>query len=81
VVLFIVTFWGATLLLTENVSTGAGIDASAPCYSRAEYIRVLPIVVAELELGNIKPVGWVERSENPSSCCGNHRKVMGFAAL
>jgi hypothetical protein len=38
----------------ESVSTGAGIDASATCYSRAENIRVLPIVVTKFKLGNVE---------------------------
>jgi len=41
-------------LVSENVSAAPGIDASAPCYSSTENVRVLPIVVTELKLGNVK---------------------------
>jgi len=38
----------------ERVSAAPGIDASATCYSRAENVRVLPIVIPELKLGNVE---------------------------
>jgi hypothetical protein len=38
--------------LTENAPTLFEIDASAKCYGRAEDVRVLPVVVAPLEVGS-----------------------------
>jgi hypothetical protein len=41
-------------LSAERVSTAFGIDASAPCYSASENVRVLPIVVTKFKLGNVR---------------------------
>jgi hypothetical protein len=38
----------------ECVSTAAGIGASATRYSRAEYIRILPVVVTKFKFGNVE---------------------------
>jgi hypothetical protein len=46
----------------ERVSTGAGIDASATCYSTSENVRVLAVVIPELKLRNIKRVGRISEA-------------------
>ena len=40
--------------LIENASASLRVCASAPRYSRTEDVCVLPVVVAELECGNVK---------------------------
>jgi hypothetical protein len=41
--------------MTENASASLGsFGASAPCYSRAKFVRVITVVVPELELVNIQ---------------------------
>jgi len=59
---------------SERVSTGAGIDASATCYRRAENIRVLPIVIPELKFGDVEwhifSTDFVECADNTAL---NHR--------
>lgn len=56
------------LAISENVSTAPGIDASATCYSRAENVRVLPIVVTKFKLSNVQRhilgADLVERADN-----------------
>jgi hypothetical protein len=58
--------WG--FLLSENVSTAPGIDASATCYGTSKYVRVLPVVVPELKLGDVERhifgAHFVERADN-----------------
>ena len=58
----------APKLFAERVSAAPGIDASATCYGRAEYVRVLPIVIPELKLGNVERhvlgADLVERADN-----------------
>jgi len=47
-------FFFPIFLFTENVSATPGIEASATCYRRAEYVRVLSVVVSELKLSNVQ---------------------------
>lgn len=49
-----IAFARHVLPLAENVSAALGIDASAACYGRSENVRVFPVVVPELELGNVE---------------------------
>ena len=65
------TVWiivGHLPFFSENVSAPPGIDASAPCYSSTENIRVVPVVVSELKFGNIERhvlgADLVERADN-----------------
>ena len=41
-------------MITENASASPRVGASAPCYGRGEDVGVVPVVIAELELGNVK---------------------------
>src|SRR5579862_1243460 len=50
-------FWGTLwlgLILTETANASSDCDVSATRYSRTENVRVIPIVVSELKLGDVE---------------------------
>jgi hypothetical protein len=53
---------------SDHVSAALWIDASATCYGRAEDVDVLPVIVPELEFGDIQghifPADLVERADD-----------------
>ena len=51
---FLLVTLGHGSLFAENVAASSVFDASATCYRRAEYIRVLPVVVPELKLRDVQ---------------------------